>query len=152
MLCSQLYICRLCLVQEDRLQPHLPELRSTIHCSWFEQGDVLCPLFTWLFKAKVPNCWLEYQGEEVIFPIILRHGRRLWNLRVIQAEIKLNLRLVHSAKFSRLRIQLLLIGLNPMERIFQCVSLSPIHLASTLRCMCIKKSKIHEQARSLYLG
>ena len=33
------------------------------------------------------------QGEDVIFPIILRHGRRLWNLRVMQAEIKLCLRL-----------------------------------------------------------
>jgi acetyl-CoA carboxylase/biotin carboxylase 1 len=39
----------------------------------------------------VPN--LE-KGEDVIFPIVLRHGRRLWNLRVTQAEIKLCLRSV----------------------------------------------------------
>ncbi|XP_062514869.1 acetyl-CoA carboxylase-like [Corticium candelabrum] len=36
----------------------------------------------------------DINKENVIFPIILRHGRRLWNLRVMQAEIKLCLRSV----------------------------------------------------------
>lgn len=55
--------------------------------------------------CAVPTCVLSHaQIEESVRSVVMRYGSRLWKLRVLQAEVKINIRLTPTAKAIPIRL------------------------------------------------
>lgn len=55
-------------------------------------------------SRKVREILLCFQIEESVRSMVMRYGSRLWKLRVLQAELKINIRLTPTGKAIPIRL------------------------------------------------